>query len=786
RRLTPGGIVTTIAGQAFVDGDTDGPGAVARFHRPFDIDLDNDGNIIVADEWNHKIRMVTPTGFTSTIAGSGLLGSDDGPADQARFNYPWDVSMDSSGAMYVMDGFNYTIRKIDGDSVITYCGTTRTTGALDGFGDQASFSGATAIVYDPNTDALYIADAFNELIRRVDPSTGINLLNDLGLNHQDTVCVGTNVVFQAMPMNFVGYDFYVDGTLVQSSASNLFSYNFKDPGAISFKVIGTHLDGWTAESPNFRLTAVAAPPADFTYRLLQTGPGNNEVQFLPFDTTAASYFWDFGDPASGANNTSSLIKPIHVYPDEGPYSVSLRVSNGGLCADTLLRPDFVGILGLNASPIQMLDTICLGESIDFTATSQSFNTYRFFVNEVEASSSAQPAYQTTPVAAGNYTVYVEGEDALGQVFRSPDFAFVVADLPSADYTWQQQGQTNGEYPIDFVDLSTGATSWNWTFGDLASGPMNTSSLQNPTHAYSDYGRYDLRLIVSGAGGCRDTLFETAAIVVAGLFGQMEDETGIWQDMQYGDTLCVGEGLNLQARPEGFSQYEFYLDNTLLQSSAADVYTTLLSQSGNYRFRLVGVERDGRRVEGGDWQVYASPPPEADFDVLDKSISPGGLVVSFTATNSAYSDYLWDFGDPGSGASNSANQAQTEHTYADFGNYSVSLIVGVGGNCRDTLLKQDIVIFKDEPGNLFVPNAFTPNGDGENDQLYLFGNNIAALEWSIYNEWGQRVFFTQTPGQGWDGTFNGRPLASDTYVYLARVTLANGQNVSIHGQTTLLR
>lgn len=785
RKLTPGGFVTTIAGQAFVDGDTDGPGAIARFYRPFDIDIDLDGNIIVADEWNHKIRKVTPTGFTSTIAGSGLLGSDNGAADQARFNYPWDVAVDSTGALYVMDGYNYTLRKIENDTVSTYCGTTRNTGAQDGFGDQASFSGATALVYDFNTNSLFIADAFNELIRRVDPSTGINLFNDLNLKNNDTVCIGTNILFNAIPADFIGYDFYVNGNLALNF-SDLFAYNFKDPGIVTFKVVGTHADGWIAESESFTVVVVDAPDADFTYELLQSGVSGNEVRFLPYDSTANRYSWDFGDPQSGTNNLSNLKFPIHIYSDEGPYSVSLQVSNGGLCADTVAKADFVGILALTADPIEMRDTICLGESVNFAASTQAYSTYRFFVNGTQAVSSATHTFTSTPNTAGAYEVYVEGVDANGQVFQSSVFLFAVATPPSSDYTWQTQGQVGDQYQIDFVDLSSGATAWNWAFGDLAAGPLNTATVPNPSHLYSNYGRYDLKLITTGAGGCKDTLIDNAAIVVAGLQGQAENALGIWEDMPYGDTLCVGEAMQLLAKPEGFAQYEFYLDNTLLQASASDIHNTVLSQSGNYRFRLVGVESDGRRIEGGQWEVYAISPPVADFAILDRLITPQGLLIEFGAQSPAYSSYSWDFGDISSGVANQSELAQPSHTYADFGNYTVRLIVSVGGNCRDTVSKLDAVVFKDEPGNLFIPSAFTPNGDGQNDQLHLYGNNIAALEWSVYNEWGERIFSTQTIGQGWDGTYNGQLLPSDTYVYLAKVILANGQNVSLHGQTTLLR
>jgi gliding motility-associated-like protein len=91
------------------------------------------------------------------------------------------------------------------------------------------------------------------------------------------------------------------------------------------------------------------------------------------------------------------------------------------------------------------------------------------------------------------------------------------------------------------------------------------------------------------------------------------------------------------------------------------------------------------------------------------------------------------------------------------------------------------------GNLiFVPNAFTPNNDGVNDILYVYGTTIATLEMRIYNQWGQQVFETKDKGRGWDGTMSGRKQPVGVYTYALRATLQDGTTIQKRGTITIVR
>ena len=112
RKVTSDGVVTTIAGRALREGTQDGPGDKATFFQPSAICIDSNGNLYVADTQNHLIRMVTPAGVVSTIAGTANPGHADGIGTAASFNTPFGICVDAQGVIYVSDTDNNTIRKI--------------------------------------------------------------------------------------------------------------------------------------------------------------------------------------------------------------------------------------------------------------------------------------------------------------------------------------------------------------------------------------------------------------------------------------------------------------------------------------------------------------------------------------------------------------------------------------------------------------------------------------------------------------------------------------------------
>lgn len=168
RKLTTAGVATTLAGTAGSPGSADGTGSAARFNFPIGLTVDGSGNVYVTDRANQTIRKITSGGVVTTLAGAvGIAGSTDGTGSSARFNFPIGVAVDGTGTVYVADRGNHTIRKItSGGVVTTLAGTVGAAGSANGTGSAARFDFPTGLVAD-SAGNLFVADHYNDTIRKI-------------------------------------------------------------------------------------------------------------------------------------------------------------------------------------------------------------------------------------------------------------------------------------------------------------------------------------------------------------------------------------------------------------------------------------------------------------------------------------------------------------------------------------------------------------------------------------------------------------------------------------------
>src|SRR5665213_2875262 len=178
RKVTSGGVSSTLAGTAGITGSSDGTGPAASFNQPSGIAVDGAGNVYVSDYGSSIIRQITPGGAVATIAGqAGVTGSINNTGTNALFFHPMGLAVDSATNIYVADYGNHLIRKIAaGDSVSTLAGTAGVAGSNDLAPGQ--FNEPEAVTVDAS-GTVYVADTGNATIRKVTSGGAVSTLAGL-------------------------------------------------------------------------------------------------------------------------------------------------------------------------------------------------------------------------------------------------------------------------------------------------------------------------------------------------------------------------------------------------------------------------------------------------------------------------------------------------------------------------------------------------------------------------------------------------------------------------------
>jgi gliding motility-associated-like protein len=210
---------------------------------------------------------------------------------------------------------------------------------------------------------------------------------------------------------------------------------------------------------------------------------------------------------------------------------------------------------------------------------------------------------------------------------------------------------------------------------------------------------------------------------------------------------------------------------------------LYNSAGSYE--VMQVINLGKCVDTATKYVLISDALLADFDytMVDSQ------TVAFNNTTQGGDSWNWLFGD-----GNGSNTQNPNHHYNHGGSYNVWLVAVNNSGCSDSAL-QVIVIpnpidttvpsaIKDA---IFIPNAFSPNGDGYNDIWQVFTNaDINYFALTIYNRWGEKVYESNNQKQGWDGTYKGELQAPQSFVYMLTVVLQSGERRAFKGSMLLMK
>jgi gliding motility-associated-like protein len=160
---------------------------------------------------------------------------------------------------------------------------------------------------------------------------------------------------------------------------------------------------------------------------------------------------------------------------------------------------------------------------------------------------------------------------------------------------------------------------------------------------------------------------------------------------------------------------------------------------------------------------------------------GGNFIQFTDSSANTTSWNWSFGD-----GDTSTTQNPIHTYSTTGVYSVTLIVTNGNSIYGCTDNKQMIVDVPPFSELFIPNAFSPNGDNIDDVYYVFGKCITEMSFMIYDRWGEKIFETTNPAIGWDGKFKGQLENAGVFMYSFDGTLTTGEKITKKGNITLMR
>ncbi|MBA2610415.1 MAG: gliding motility-associated C-terminal domain-containing protein [Bacteroidetes bacterium] len=506
----------------------------------------------------------------------------------------------------------------------------------------------------------------------------------------------------------------------------------------------------TRDSTQIIITIYPKPIAAFTSTILQCQS--------TFSTTNNStglgnlYSWNFGD----ATSTTTLSNPVHTYSASGNYTVTLITTNSFGCKDSIKKPVTVFIFNPGVASGSI---ICSGETATISASGGTSYTWSPS-SQVSNTSIANPV--VSPTTSTIYTVTIYNNTGGNNCIATLTTNVTVNPKPTANFNFTINPCGGGVF---FNDLSSAnITAWQWSLSSTA-----TSTIQNPYYFYTNGGTHTISLIATNSDGCKDTLDQVITvpapppvainapkIICKGYSAQLSASGGVSYAWTPTLTLDLPNIANPSATPTISTQYSVVITSTLLVGGIPCQF--LLTTSVNVT-------------------QLSSIPISANANPI--------VVTTGSATTLTY------IGDPGA----TVMWLPPNSTIPAFG-YTVTAYpdrpttytaVATLGACKDQAV---VTVEAFSPGcidnDVFVPNTFTPNGDGKNDILFVRGIKVDEVYFAVYNRWGEKVFETTDKTKGWDGIYKSRAADVGVFGWYLKVKCINGEENFKKGNVTLIR
>ncbi len=574
------------------------------------------------------------------------------------------------------------------------------------------------------------------------------------LNPVYTSCDGYVVNFaneSTTAANIESY-FWDFGTAGQTSLEPLPQFTYKDTGTYNVKLVVNR----GKECTDSATTLVKVYPGfkpDFT---VSGSCLHSPIQFKDATSTAFgvvnSWQWLF-DNNNIDDDISLLPDPTHVYTTSGMHTAQLIVANNKGCIDTVSKEFTVQDKPLITVPFK--DTlICKNDSLQLGATADIPANYSW-VPALNISNANVQQPLVYPVA--NTLYIVKADDGKGCI-NTDTIQVNVADHATLDI-----GKDTAICFTDTVQFhpQSNALYFAWT----ADNTLSSTTIKEPFAVpVSAVAVYSLRAAIS-----KKCFADDKIVVNTAPYPQADAGTS--------STICYGYTTQLSASFRG-SLYAWSPVSSLLRPGAltpiAGPQTTT-----TYTFTVKDTAALGCPKPVSDTVTVIVIPPVHLFAGNDTNIVVT-QPLQLKATGADY--YQWG---PVIGMTN----PESSSPIVMFNEPHAAVAYHVKGTTTEGCVGYDTVvvyIYKTLP-EIFIPTAFTPNGDGLNDKLIPVIAGVKKLEnFSIYNRWGQLLYSTAAAGQGWDGTVGGNKQPAGTYIYLAKAIDYLGKTIIKKGSVVLIR
>ena len=590
------------------------------------------------------------------------------------------------------------------------------------------------------TDANGCTDT-DDIVVTVNPLPNINAGNDVG------ICIGTSTTLTA-----TGGTTYSWAPPTGLSDPNIANPIASPTATTTYTVTGTDAKG-----------CINTDDVVVTVNPLPNANAGNDVAICTGSSTTltatggTTYSWT---PTTGLNN-SNIASPIASPTVNTTYTVTVTDGNGCVNTDDV-------VVTVNPLPTVSAgndQTICSATPTQLQATGTA-TTYDWFVLGNPTPVSTGATLNVTPSSTTQYVL--RGTDAAGCI--SWDTVLVSVDpTPIARFSAGDICQGNA---MTFINTSSGGVNYEWDFGDPMSS-SNTSMIFEPLHTYQDSGTYTVTLIVSTAIGCADTVTNQVRVNYVPSPNFDGGQPGC------PPVMATFRNTSSDYNPSYTYTWVFGDGKSLTSNDTTVTYT--YTKSGIYNVALRVLTPEGcsnQLIRNAYIEVY--PMPIADF-VADPSITTiYDPEITFSDRSTGADLWFWNFGD-GTGAI----EQNPRHVYTDTGSFTVWLRVENINGCTDsipkTILIRDVFTF-------FAPNAFTPDGDGVNEAFIPQGYAIDYDQYTLYifDRWGELIYETNDYFAGWDGTYQGSLVETETYVWKVELKDIYGVDHQYIGRVSVIK